>query len=66
MWTMARCLAAISTELPEAFTALAAFKRPILLPATVTFAETREGNELRFGVRDAKRDTPHLDGAVSL
>lgn len=66
MWTLARCLAAVDTELPEAFTVSAAFKRPILLPATVTFAETREGNELRFGVRDAKRDTPHLDGAVSL
>jgi acyl dehydratase len=66
MWTMARCLAAVGTELPEVFTVSAAFKRPILLPATVTFAEAREGNELRFGVRDAKRDTPHLDGAVSL
>ncbi len=56
MWTKARCLAALSTELPGAFTVEVAFKRPILLPATVGFAEAREGDEIRFGVRDAKGD----------
>jgi acyl dehydratase len=66
MWTKARALAALSTELPDAFTVSVAFKRPILLPATVEFAERRTGNEIRFGVRDATRGTPHLDGAVSL
>jgi acyl dehydratase len=66
MWTKARCLAALSTELPEAFSVSVAFKRPILLPAAVEFAERREGNEIRFGVRDAKRGTPHLDGVVSV
>jgi acyl dehydratase len=66
MWTKARCLAALSTELPGRFTVSVAFRRPILLPATVNFAEARVGNELRFGVRDAKRDTPHLDGVVTL
>jgi acyl dehydratase len=64
MWTKARCLAALSTELPEAFTVEAAFKRPILLPAMVQFAEEREGDEIRFGVRDARKDTPHLDGRL--
>jgi acyl dehydratase len=66
MWTKARCLAALTTELPGSFSVSVAFKRPVLLPATVTFAEAREGNQIRFGVRDAKRDTPHLDGAVTL
>ncbi|HEX8977059.1 MAG TPA: MaoC/PaaZ C-terminal domain-containing protein [Solirubrobacteraceae bacterium] len=66
MWTKARCLAALGPELPESFTAAVAFRRPILLPATVTFAEARADGEIRFGVRDAKRDIPHLDGAVSL
>ena len=65
MWTKARCLAALASELPDAFTVEVAFKRPILLPATVTFAEGREHTEIRFGVRDAKRDTPHLDGVLS-
>jgi acyl dehydratase len=66
MWTKAHCLAALTTELPGSFSVSVAFKRPVLLPATVTFAEAREGNQIRFGVRDAKRDTPHLDGAVTL
>ncbi len=61
MWTKARCLAALEPELPPAFTVEAAFKRPILLPAKVQFAE----GEGRFGVRDAKKETPHLDGAIS-
>ncbi|MEO6858884.1 MAG: MaoC/PaaZ C-terminal domain-containing protein [Solirubrobacteraceae bacterium] len=66
MWTKARCLAALATELPGAFTVSVAFRRPILLPATVQFAEAQDGDEIRFGVRDAKRGKPHLDGVVSL
>ncbi|MEO8966792.1 MAG: MaoC/PaaZ C-terminal domain-containing protein [Solirubrobacteraceae bacterium] len=65
MWTAARCLAAIGPLRHEAVTAEVAFKRPILLPATVAFAEARQPGKLRFGVRDAKRDTPHLDGLLS-
>ena len=65
MWTQARCLAALHPIHHDAVTVQAAFKRPILLPATVTFAEDRERSEVRFGVRDARRDTPHLDGVLS-
>lgn len=61
MWTKARCLAALDARLPESFTVEAAFKRPILLPATVQFAEA----EARFGVRDANSETPHLDGKLT-
>ena len=64
MWTKARCLAALEPRLPAAFTIEAVFKRPIRLPGTVAFAEGADST--RFGVRDAKEDTPHLDGAVSL
>jgi acyl dehydratase len=64
MWTKARCLAALGAELPAAFTVRVAFKRPILLPATVQFAEARTGDGIAFGVRDAKRGSPHLDGLV--
>ena len=63
MWTLARCLAALGPELPESFAVEVAFKRPILLPARVTFAE--EAGTLAFGVRDARDDTPHLDGLIS-
>jgi acyl dehydratase len=65
MWTAARCLAAVHPLHHDTVTAEVAFKRPILLPATVAFAESRRASELRFGVRDAKRDTPHLDGLIT-
>jgi acyl dehydratase len=65
MWTLARCLAALGPLRHDAVTVDAAFKRPILLPARVTFAEAREPTKVRFGVRDATRDTPHLDGVLS-
>jgi acyl dehydratase len=64
MWTKARALAALESELPDAFTAEVAFKRPILLPATVEFAEAPAEGGIRFGVRDAEKGTPHLDGEV--
>ena len=37
------------------------FRRPILLPATVTF----EGDPGRFSVRDTEKGTPHLEGTAS-
>ena len=65
MWTKARCLAALHPLHHDAVTAEVAFKRPILLPATVAFAEGREPGEVRFGVRDPRKDTPHLDGRLT-
>jgi acyl dehydratase len=65
MWTKARCLAALDSRLPDAFTVDVRFRKPILLPARVEFASAAEGNEIAFAVRDAKRQTPHLDGRVT-
>jgi hypothetical protein len=75
MWTKARCLAALSAQLPDAFTAEAAFRKPIILPATVAFAVGEAGDgagdgaaagAYGFGVRDAsKPDTRHLDGRLT-
>jgi acyl dehydratase len=67
MWTKARCLAALGPQLSgrHPYTVTVAFKRPILLPATVQFAEEARPDGIAFGVRDAKRQTPHLDGEVS-
>jgi acyl dehydratase len=68
MWTKARCLAALGSRLPAGYTVEVAFRKPILLPATVEFAEAagdRPGT-IAFAVRDAKRGTPHLDGLVTL
>jgi len=64
MWTKARCLAALESRLPDAFQVDVRFRKPILLPSRVEFASTSEGDEIAFAVRDAKRDTPHLDGSV--
>ncbi len=64
MWTKARCLAALESELPSRFSVEVAFKRPIQLPATVQFAEVTAADAITFGVRDAERSTPHLDGLL--
>jgi acyl dehydratase len=65
MWTKARCLAALEARLPEAFTVEVAFKRPILLPAVVEFAQAGDEAGIRFGVRDRRQQTPHLDGRLA-
>jgi hypothetical protein len=67
MWTTARCLAALGPQLPQAYTVQVVFRKPIFLPATVQFAEAagEAVGAIAFGVRDAKRGTPHLDGLVT-
>lgn len=64
MWAKGRCLAALAPQLPERFSVEVAFKRPILLPATVQFAEARSADAIPFGIRDGAHDTRHLDGLV--
>jgi acyl dehydratase len=64
MWTKARALAQLESELPDSFEVDVRFRKPILLPARVVFAEQAEGKEILFAVRDAKKGTPHLDGRV--
>jgi hypothetical protein len=62
MWTKARCLAALESRLPDAFSADVRFRKPILLPARVVFASAQHGEQIDFSVRDANRGTPHLEG----
>jgi acyl dehydratase len=64
MWTKARCLAALESRLPDSFEVEVAFRRPILLPATVEFGSQEEDGQIEFFVRDAKKKTPHLEGSV--
>ncbi|HET7509802.1 MAG TPA: MaoC/PaaZ C-terminal domain-containing protein [Solirubrobacterales bacterium] len=64
MWTKARALAQLEGQLPESFEVDVRFRKPILLPARVEFAEQSSGAQILFSVRDAKKDTPHLDGQV--
>ena len=64
MWTKARALAQLESELPDSFEADVRFRKPVLLPARVVFAEQGSGEEILFAVRDARKGTPHLDGRV--
>jgi acyl dehydratase len=64
MWTKARALAQLGSGLPEGFEVEVRFRKPVLLPARVVFAERDAGKDILFAVRDAKKGTPHLDGHV--
>jgi MaoC like domain len=65
MWTKARCLAALESRLPDAFRVEVRFRKPIFLPGRVEFLADAGGDgEIAFAVRDAGRETPHLDGRV--
>jgi acyl dehydratase len=66
MWSMARCIAAIENRLPDAVRVEVAFKKPILLPGTVSFGVTRTGTGHAFSLSSPKDGSPHLIGAVSL
>ncbi|MCX4387455.1 MaoC/PaaZ C-terminal domain-containing protein [Micromonospora peucetia] len=60
MWSKARCLAALENRLPDAYTVEVAFKLPVPLPSTVSFALLPDGG---FALHDL-RGRPHLAGLV--
>jgi acyl dehydratase len=64
MWTKARCIAALEGRLPDACQIDVAFKTPLLLPGSVTYASQARGDGWAFGVR-AKDGKPHLAGTVT-
>jgi acyl dehydratase len=65
MWSKARCLAALQPRLPDAFEVAVDFKKPVLLPATVSFgAEQDVSGTTTFALRDAKKGTLHLVGTT--
>ena len=59
MWTKARCLAAMEARLAETYTVDVRFRKPILLPARVSFGMAGE----RFAVTGGG-DVTHLDGRI--
>src|SRR5205823_14327923 len=70
MWTKARCLAAVANRLPDAYTIEVAFRRPILLPATVRYTAdplptARHPERWRLDVRDARTGRPHVGGDLT-
>lgn len=65
MWAKARCLAAMESNLPDALEVEVRFKKPILLPARVSFAiSAGEQTGRQFAVRDTRKGTPHLEGLL--
>lgn len=65
MWSKARCLAALTPRLPDAYEMSVALKKPILLPTTVSFGAALDGETWVFGLRGIKRGTPHLVGTAT-
>lgn len=64
MWTKARCLAALESKLPDAYTVDVQFKLPVLLPAKVAFFSDDVDGGIAFGVSDYKSGKPHLAGTI--
>ena len=64
MWVQARALAALSGRLPEATAVDAVFRKPLLLPSTVTLATAPAGGGWDVAVRNATTGADHLLGTV--
>ncbi|HEY2636929.1 MAG TPA: MaoC/PaaZ C-terminal domain-containing protein [Solirubrobacteraceae bacterium] len=64
MWVKARCLAALESLLPPAYTAAVRFKAPLGLPSTVAFSSRPEDGGRAFSVRSVSSGRPHLEGTV--
>lgn len=65
MWTLARSLSAVQNKLPAAFTNDIEFRKPVLLPGTVVFGSSTDGDVLTFGVKGSKKPVTHLVGRVT-
>ncbi|MCZ2825665.1 MULTISPECIES: MaoC family dehydratase [unclassified Modestobacter] len=64
MWVTSRTLAALAGRLPEALSVDVAFRKPLLLPATVTLSTEQAGGGWDVAVRNATAGTEHLLGTI--
>lgn len=62
MWTKARCLAWFEGRLPAAVRVEVAFKKPLVLPATVELAADPDAERWRFALRGRGGERVHLVG----
>ncbi len=65
MWSKARCIAAIENRLPDAVRVDVAFKKPILLPGTVSFGTAATADGHAFSLTRLKDGSQHLIGRAS-
>ena len=64
MWVKARVLGALSGRLPDAVSLDVSFRKPLLLPSTVTLSTAQAGGGWDFAVRNAKAGTEHVMGTI--
>lgn len=65
MYVAARTLSALESRLPDAYVHDVAFKKPVLLPATVRFVSARRDDGWALAVTAVKDGTPHLEGTLT-
>jgi len=65
MWTKARCIAALENRLPDSVRVDVAFKTPVFLPGTVTFATIPVDDGFAFSLTNPKSGAPHLAGRAT-
>ncbi len=64
MWVKARALAALSGRLPSAFSVDVAFRKPLLLPSTVTLSTAARDGGWDLAVRNLGSGQDHVVGVV--
>ena len=65
MWSKARCVAALDNRLPDAVTVRVEFKKPILLPGSVTLGTQLGEDRVDFSLTRPKDGAPHLVGRAT-
>ncbi|WP_438864232.1 MaoC family dehydratase [Neptunicella sp.] len=65
MWSKARCLAALSDQLPDAFKVQVQFMRPVFLPTQVELYHCHDNLNQHFELTQIGRKTVHLQGTIS-
>lgn len=67
MWSLARSLASVQNRIPDAHHVDVEFKKPILLPARVTFGHrgSVDDDGLVFGIKGVRKPVPHLVGRIT-
>lgn len=66
MWSKARCLASLQSELPTApFSVDVSFKLPMFIPAKVMFAPEKTATGYSFRLLASDGVKPHLEGIIS-
>ena len=64
MWVKARVLGTLAGRLPDALTVDVAFRKPLLIPSTVTLATQQSDGGWDIAVRNAKGGTEHMVGTI--